>query len=90
MTDKAPAYDGIRWFAILAVLIGLTQIIQADWLGVLIWVGFGGGMWLTRDLDLTQSRPFRSPAQFLGLVLALIAVAAMVVQIAIDVMAKLA
>lgn len=74
------------WFAIISALIGLVNLVSADWWDALIWLTLGVGLWLTRNLNLTLREQLRQPQYLIGLVLGIVALVAAFIRIALDLM----
>lgn len=73
-------------FAIISVLIGLVNLVSADWWDALIWLALGVGLWLTRNLNLTMREQLKHPQYLIGFVLGIMALVAALTRIVLDLM----
>ncbi len=85
MTTTTPR-DVTPVLAVIFLLIGGFTAFTGPWLDALAYAALGAGLWLSRTANLTANPPARTPAQWLGLGLAGVALVALLARIVLDVM----
>lgn len=86
MTQQT-APNATPWFAILFVLIGLVNLVSADWWSALIWLALGVSLWLTRNLNLNAREQLKNPQYLAGIALGFVAIVAALARVVMDILA---